>query len=381
MSLKTPDRVPVMCQLSIGHYFLHSGIAPIDIWYTSEGFANALDRLCRRYRFDGILINLPGRDPNWESHVKRIDRGDTQDLIYWNSGRYTVLPHDDLPHVYQRDGSRYFPSFGDVTPETLYYIDNWNLSEIDWPFTWDFDAGSRAHDDYFPAYFLDTAKAVLRKAQPELSVHVEILSPWSQFMELLGYETALTAILMDPDKVKACLAQLTRGAIDWGTRNAALGVDALLISSAFAGAGFLSRESYREFVLPFERELIRGIKAQHPMPIYTHTCGRIGDRLDLMLETGLDGIDTLDPPPLGDVQLEDAKQQLAGKAFIKGNIDAVNTLLGGSLEDLEHDVKRRLEIGKQGGGYILSTACSVAPHTAPERIELLATWAEECGSL
>ena len=43
MKLGTPDRVPLMCQLSIGHYFLNSKIDPLDIWFESEGFAEALD--------------------------------------------------------------------------------------------------------------------------------------------------------------------------------------------------------------------------------------------------------------------------------------------------------------------------------------------------
>ena len=60
----------------------------------------------------------------------------------------------------------------------------------------------------------------------------------------------------------------------------------------------------------------------------------IGDRLDLMLETGTQGIDTLDPPPLGTVELQDAKRQLAGRAFIKGNVDPVDTVLwGGKVLD------------------------------------------------
>jgi glycosyltransferase involved in cell wall biosynthesis len=36
-------------------------------------------------------------------------------------------------------------------------------------------------------------------------------------------------------------------------------VDAVLISSAFAGAGFISPAHYRRFVLPFERKVIRAI--------------------------------------------------------------------------------------------------------------------------
>src|SRR5262245_32589786 len=37
-----PDRVPVMCQLALGHYFLQSGLSPFEVWYTSQGFAEAL---------------------------------------------------------------------------------------------------------------------------------------------------------------------------------------------------------------------------------------------------------------------------------------------------------------------------------------------------
>ncbi len=63
------------------------------------------------------------------------------------------------------------------------------------------------------------------------------------------------------------------------------------------------------------------------MPVYIHTCGDIGDRLELMADTGIDGIDTLDPPPLGSVDLDDAKRRVGDRVFFKGNIDPVNTLL------------------------------------------------------
>ena len=98
-----------------------------------------------------------------------------------------------------------------------------------------------------------------------------------------------------------------------------------------------------------------------------------------MLGTGTNGIDTLDPPPLGTVDLEEAKKMMAGNAFIKGNIDPVNTLLRGDLEKVKKDVLWRLSVGKPGGGYILSSACSVASHSPPENVKLLAVLAEEFG--
>ncbi|MCG3120882.1 MAG: Uroporphyrinogen decarboxylase [bacterium] len=379
MALQAPDRVPVMCQLAVGHYFLHAGVSPEEIWYTSEGFAAALVNLQQRYHFDGILINLPGRDPGYENFIQKIEGREGERVVRWKNGNYTVLPVDDNPHYYQADGTRYFPTLDEIKPEALYYVEPWDLTDITYPFTWGFENAARPFDDYFPSYHFDTIKAVKAKVGATVSVHAEIFSPWSQFLELLNYEHALMAILDDPGKAKACLERLAAGAIDLAKKQAACGVDAILISSAFAGAGLISREHYVEFVLPYERQIIAAVKKELAIPIYTHTCGSIGDRLDLMMQSGTNGIDTLDPPPLGTVELAEAKKILTGKTFIKGNIDPVHTLLYGRRDKVKEDVKKRLAIGKPGGGYILSSACSVAPRTPPENIELLVPLAEEFG--
>jgi len=380
MNLGTPDRVPVMSQLSLGHYFLRSGLKPLDVWYKSDAFAEALVRMSQRYRFDGILVNLPGRDPDFEKNIENLEQSDGETIVRWKNGSYTVLPDDDNAHYYLGDGTRFFPTFEQIDPEALYYIEPWDITGISYPYTWDFETEPRPFGDYFPPYHLDTIKRVKEKVGGSLSVHSEVFSPWSQFLELLNYENALMAILDDPGKVRACLERLTEGAIDLARRQAACGVDAILISSAFAGAGLISRAHYEAFVSPYERAIATTVQAQCAVPVYTHTCGSIGDRLDLMLATGTKGIDTLDPPPLGTVDLVEAKAMLQGKAFIKGNVDPVHTLLNGDLEMVRNDVRWRIGVGKPGGGYILSSACSIAPHTPPENIEQLALLAEQEGS-
>jgi uroporphyrinogen-III decarboxylase len=148
------------------------------------------------------------------------------------------------------------------------------------------------------------------------------------------------------------------------------GIDAIKISSPFAGAGFISPDNYREFVLPYEREIVNAIR-EKDVHVYIHTCGLIGDRLELMFETGMSGIECLDPPPIGNVKLEDAVNIISGKGFIKGNIDSVNTLLAENQDVILEDVKNRLEIGTKNPGFILSTACSIAPTVKKENIRLL----------
>ncbi len=379
MHLGTPDRVPVMCQLSIGHYFLRSGVPPFDIWYTSEGFASALLKLRERYSFDGILINLPGREPGIEKFIDRLEQKGSETVVHWKNGGRSVVPPDDLPQYKHSMHTADIPSFSEIDPDRLYYVEPYDITSVSYPYRWGFEEETRPYDDFFPEYHIDTILRVIEIAGGKYSVHSEIFSPWTQIMELIGYENGLMAIFDDPLKLKACLDRLSDGAIDLGRRQAACGVDAVLISSAFAGGGFISRKQYSEFVLPFEKKVIDGIKEKNAVPVYTHTCGSIGDRLDLMLETGTNGIDTLDPPPLGNVDLADAKRILRGKVFIKGNIDPVNVLFKGTLETVRQDVIDRISVGGKGGGYILSTACSVSPHTPPEHITLLAELAERYG--
>src|SRR5512147_272980 len=97
------DRVPVMCQLALGHYFLHAGLDAIDVWHDSEAFAEALVRMQALYGFDGILVNLPGREPGWRTLVRRVESAGRDRIVVWKDGRVTVCPPDDNPHVFLKD--------------------------------------------------------------------------------------------------------------------------------------------------------------------------------------------------------------------------------------------------------------------------------------
>ena len=169
------DRVPVMCQLALGHYFLQAGLPPADIWHDSHAFADALLTLQERYRFDGILVNLPGRNPEWRNDIVSTERSGRTTRIHWSTGRYTVVPDDDLPRVYVEETDHpLFVEFASVDPERLFYVDPYLQQGLDYPSA-----------DEFPSWQWDTLKEVRRRA-PDVSVHAEVFSPFSQFMELAG---------------------------------------------------------------------------------------------------------------------------------------------------------------------------------------------------
>jgi hypothetical protein len=381
MQHKQPDRVPVMCQLSLGHYFLNAGLPPHRVWFTSEGFAEAMVRLQRRYRFDGILINIPGRPADILDDVARIEKtSDGGEKLIWKNGDYTIVPPNDSAHHYAADGSTpKRADFATLDPDKLDGLDDltgyiWNTYHVP-------RLAGKAKPGPLsetPEYFHRTFDLVKAAVGDEVSVHEEVFSPFTHLMELFGYEEALMGLMTDPAKCHVLLDRLTVASIAMGVAQARRGADAVLISSAFAGGGFISREMYREFVVPYERRLTDAIRPTG-VPVYTHTCGRIGDRLELMAETGIDGLDTLDPPPLGNVELAEAKRAVGDRLFIKGNMNSVALLDYKTKEQVVAEAGERIRIGKPGGGYILSTACSVAPRVEPWKLELLTPLAEEIG--
>jgi len=364
MDRGTPDRVPVMCQLSIGHMILQLGIPPVDFWHDGEIFANGLIRLRQIYGFDGILVSLHGHDPNWREKIRAREKTSEEEILTLADGKRMIHPYNDLPRP---------ESF--IPPQ----VDLATLTDADLP----------AQLGYIPvsqglhfAINQSTRFAIFERIHQttglEFSLHGEVTSPFDYFLDFLGHEQGLISLIEYPDKAKWVLSRFALLVSQLAADMCDVEIDAVKISSPFAGASFISPEMYKEFVLPYEAEIVHTVRKKN-VHAYVHTCGVIGDRLELMFESGASGIECLDPPPLGNVELEEAKQRTRGLGFIKGNIDSVNTLLAKGGVDILADVKECLEIGKQGGGFILSTACSVAPGVEREKLRLLREAAELWG--
>ncbi len=381
MRHEVPDRVPVMCQLALGHYFLNSRRPPSEIWFDSEAFVRTLIEFQQRYRFDGFLINLPGRPANWREYLGSTGRTSEGEKLGWRSGLETYVPADDNPHTFL-PGRRPLPRAESdrVDPDdpATYRLPGYVWNTWHAPSLWDIpeDADLAAAASY-PSW-LTSGLRLARRLCPDVSVHMEVFSPFTHLLEVFGYENALMALLDTPERCHRLLDRFTQQVIAQVGCYAPCGPDAILMSSAFAGAGFISREMYAEFVLPYEQRVAAAI-GEYAIPSYVHTCGAIGDRLDLMAATNVDGIDTLDPPPLGTVDLARAKAEFGGRFFFKGNLDAVNCMLYADDDAFEGAVRERLEIGRPGSGYILSSACSVAPRVRPERLARMVELAEEYG--
>lgn len=356
MDLGTPDRVPLMCQLSIGHMLLQLNVSPVEFWHDLDVFADGLVRLRGIYDFDGILVSLHGHDPRWSESIQSRKNVAEGEEVVWKDGKRTLYLLVDLPQPLSEQEPRL--SLGDLTDETLpAALEYIPVSQ-----------GLKFRID--PDHRFDIFRRLKAKVGRGFSLHGEITSPFDYFLDLIGHQEGLLGLLTEPEKCVLVLRHFTDLIKQLAVDMCAEGVDAIKVSSPFAGAGFISPKLYRDFVLPFEKEIALAVR-RTGVHIYTHTCGAVSDRLELMFDAGVSGIECLDPPPLGDVELADAKRRTRGRGFIKGNIDSVNTLLNGSKETILGDARSRIEVGKEGGGFILSTACSVAPRVEREKLLLL----------
>ncbi len=363
MERKEQDRVPVMCQMSIGHMLLQSGFSPSEFWFSAEAFAEGLLKMRRMYDFDGILISLHGHCARWRKEAAKIKQEEKGEVITWKNGDKTVFPFDDLPRHYPSRISSP-PSIKDFSPESI-------------PEDIDFIPVSQGLEFYLnQEHKYDIFDLIQSKAGERFSIHGEVTSPFDYYLNLFGFENAVINLIEEPSKSKEILQRYSEGVRIIAVEQTKHGVDAVKISSPYAGAGFISPSLYREFVLPYESQIAKAVRACG-VHVYTHTCGAINDRLEMMVDAGISGIECLDPPPLGNVRLDEAKKRIGHRVFIKGNIDPVNVLLSGSEEDVRKDAAAKIEVGRPGGGYILSTACSIAPYTKRENVQLLAQVAEE----
>jgi hypothetical protein len=358
MSLRKPDRVPLMCQFSIGSMMNQLRPSPAEFWYDGKLFAMGLVELCERFNFDGILVSLHGHSPAWRDNIvsfKQMSEG-RQEVVF--ADRVEIHSWDDLPLVRYNDKTSK-PSIDTIdiecdVPDKINYI----------PVSQDLYF---IIDDNHPFDIFDYIKEL---TGDKYSVHGEITSPFDYLLDLLGYEEALMSLIMNPEKCKAILSKFAKGVGHLADRMCDYDIDAIKISSPFAGMGFISPEHYSEFVLPYEKEIISRIRAKGKHS-YIHTCGHIDDRLELMRDSGTSGLECLDPEPVGNVDLANAFERVGDQLFIKGNIDSVNSLLYADDAKAEADIIKIIETGKKGRGFILSTACSIAPKVTAERIQML----------
>jgi len=132
--------------------------------------------------------------------------------------------------------------------------------------------------------------------------------------------------------------------------------------------GFLGKNNYDTYILPYEKEHIDELQ-ETGIPAMYHNCGEIMNLVESYIELGVKSVDPFSPPPLGDTDLAKARELVNGRYAMVGGVDQVNILQGGTKEQVAEVTKRTVETGKPGGGFILQSADFLEYNTPIENVE------------
>ena len=120
-------------------------------------------------------------------------------------------------------------------------------------------------------------------------------------------------------------------------------------------APFLSPQTYRELYSPYYKRINAAIHKHTPWKTLKHSCGSIRELIPLMIE---DGFDILNPVQCSACGMEprELKREF-GRAvvFWGGGIDTQKTLPFGTPDEVYREVRERIEIFNEGGGFVFNT--------------------------
>lgn len=192
--------------------------------------------------------------------------------------------------------------------------------------------------------------------------------------DLVGTERLLAWLIRDPELAELAIDRVARWALNLAKASIDAGAGVIGLVDPTAGGSVISREHFARFSLPVLQALNRELKAYAGVPTYLHICGDVSDRLDLMADTGVDGI-SIDHT----VDVGAAKRAVGDRVCIMGNLDPVGTLLLGSPEEVLDQSRRCIEAAGAGGGFILAPGCGVPPDAPPENLEAMTAAVEQYG--
>lgn len=136
-------------------------------------------------------------------------------------------------------------------------------------------------------------------------------------------------------------------------------IPVMSIADPTASGDLISARVFRTFSLPYLQDLI-GWGHDHNVATWLHICGDTTDKLEDIAETEADCF-SLDYK----VNLATAKEWLAGRMCIAGNVNPVTVLDQGTSDDVRASVQACLDAAATGGGFILTSGCDIPP-TVPE---------------
>lgn len=145
----------------------------------------------------------------------------------------------------------------------------------------------------------------------------------------------------------------------------------------FASPPYLPPALFDEYVCTYVRPMVASIQRYGGFA-RVHSHGRLAGILDLIAGMGPAGLDPIEPPPQGDIELAEVRRRIGADTVLFGNIEASD------LENLPTDefalkVRRALDEGQAGSGrgfVLMPSSCPAGRLITPQTLRNYETMVE-----
>lgn len=225
----------------------------------------------------------------------------------------------------------------------------------------------------------ETLKRWLKRFKGEKAIFAHVTQVFTIAKDsLLGDVPYYEAMIENPDLVD----RVNEIVLNYNLRSIKnqieLGSDGLAITGDFAmtKGPMVSPRFTARFLIP---SMKKHVELGHNLnvPVFKHTDGDIRKIMDLLVDTGIDGLNPIDP--MGGMDLGEIKREYGDRICLMGNINCGPTLSWKSVEEVRQEVKEAIKLAGHGGGYICMSSNSIHSGVKPENYAAMIEAIKEYG--
>ncbi|MCC6396020.1 MAG: methyltransferase [Bacteroidetes bacterium] len=134
---------------------------------------------------------------------------------------------------------------------------------------------------------------------------------------------------------------------------------------------FISRKAYRELYMPFHKIVNEYIHQHSSWKSFIHSCGCVVDLIPDFIEAGFDILNPVQTSAAGMDPLWLKKTYGKDLVFWGGGVDTQKTLPYGSPAEVYDEVRERVRIFNDGGGFVFNTVHNIQANVPVENVEAM----------
>jgi len=182
---------------------------------------------------------------------------------------------------------------------------------------------------------------------------------------LIGMENLMIQMFDNPEFVHQVAAMVTQYSLAQLEMLIEAGLDVLIVEDDIADKNFplIAPEQFARFVNPYNRQLVDKAHAAG-LKVVRHSDGNLWPLLDILLDSGYDGLNPLEPQ--AGMDLKKVKAYCGDRLCLLGNIDCIDLLPNGSPQEVATAVQQAITDAAAGGGLIICSSNSLHPGVKPE---------------